>query len=89
MDYETLANKETIDKTIFALGERGIATMVVDNRAQALEKVKSLIPKGASIMNGSSTTLEQIGFVDYLKSGAHGWNNPRRARGRRKTDRGL
>ena len=26
-------------------------------------------------MNGSSVTLEQIGFVDYLKAGAHGWNN--------------
>ena len=26
-------------------------------------------------MNGSSVTLEQIGFVDYLKSGTHPWNN--------------
>ena len=26
-------------------------------------------------MNGSSVTLEQIGFVDYLKFGTHGWNN--------------
>ena len=26
-------------------------------------------------MNGASVTLEQIGFVDYLKSGTHGWNN--------------
>ena len=26
-------------------------------------------------MNGSSRTLEEIGFVDYLKSGQHGWNN--------------
>ncbi len=26
-------------------------------------------------MNGASVTLEQIGFVDYLKSGEHGWNN--------------
>jgi len=26
-------------------------------------------------MNGSSITLETIGFVDYLKSGEHPWNN--------------
>lgn len=26
-------------------------------------------------MNGSSRTLEEIGFVDYLKSGTHGWKN--------------
>jgi hypothetical protein len=40
-----------------------------------LEKIKELIPRGASVMNGSSTTLNEIGFVDYLKSGEHGWNN--------------
>lgn len=26
-------------------------------------------------MNGSSRTLEQIGFVEYLKDEDHGWNN--------------
>jgi len=26
-------------------------------------------------MNGSSTTLTEIGFVDYLKEGIHGWDN--------------
>jgi hypothetical protein len=26
-------------------------------------------------MNGSSRTLEEIGFIDYLKSGNHGWKN--------------
>ena len=26
-------------------------------------------------MNGSSRTLEEIGFVKYLKEQAHGWNN--------------
>lgn len=26
-------------------------------------------------MNGSSITLDQIGFVEYLKSGEHKWNN--------------
>ena len=42
---------------------------------EALEKVKLFIPKGASVMNGSSRTLEEIGFVEYLKSGTHGWKN--------------
>jgi hypothetical protein len=26
-------------------------------------------------VNGSSVTLQEIGFIDYLKSGTHGWNN--------------
>ena len=75
MNYETLANTEAIQKAIKALAERGIEAIGVNNRAEALEKVKSLIPKGASVMNGSSRTLEEIGFVDYLKSGNHGWKN--------------
>lgn len=75
MDYKTLASTETIKKLIKNLAERGIEGIFVENRKEALEKIKSLIPQGASVMNGSSVTLEEIGFVDYLKSGVHGWNN--------------
>lgn len=75
MNYETLANTESINEAIEALAKRGIGATVAENRLEALEKVKSLIPTGASIMNGSSRTLEEIGFVDYLKSGNHNWKN--------------
>ncbi len=75
MNYETLANTEAVQKAINALQERGIKAVFVQSRMAALEKVKSLIPKGASVMNGSSRTLEEIGFVDYLKSGNHSWKN--------------
>ena len=49
--------------------------MLVETGKEAMEKIKELIPKGASVNNGASRTLEQIGFVDYLKAGQHGWNN--------------
>lgn len=75
MNYETLANAEAVEKAVKALDERGVKVVVVGGRAEALEKVKLLIPKGASVMNGSSRTLEEIGFVEYLKSGDHGWKN--------------
>lgn len=75
MNYDTLASKEAISKTIDALRERGIEAIVVNDRAEALETVKSLIPKGVSVMNGSSRTLEEIGFIDYLQAGDHGWKN--------------
>ncbi len=48
---------------------------IVETKEDALAKIKELIPAGASINNGSSTTLQQIGFVDLLKSGTHEWNN--------------
>ncbi len=75
MDYETLAGRETIEKTAAALRERNVEALIVDTKEQALEKIKELIPEGASVMNGSSVTLEQIGFVEYLKTGKHGWDN--------------
>lgn len=75
MDYDTLASKESVDKTISALNTKNIETTLVSTGADALQKIKKLIPPGSSVMNGSSVTLEQIGFIDYLKSGDHGWNN--------------
>lgn len=75
MDFNTLADTATITKTIDALKGRGFDAEIVQTGAEALERVKALIPAGVSIMNGSSTTLNQIGFVDYLKEGTHGWNN--------------
>src|SRR6266478_2357503 len=75
MKYDTVATKESIDKTVKGLGSRNVLTTVVKNGAEALDKIKELIPQGASVMNGASTTLDQIGFIEYLKSGSHGWNN--------------
>ena len=75
MDYTALASKEIVDRTVLALTANHVEAVVVKNGAEALEKIKSFIPQGASVMNGSSVTLEQIGFVDYLKFGTHGWNN--------------
>lgn len=74
-DYSTLASPETVAKTIAALKTRNIEALVVDTKAAALEQIQQLIPPGASVTNGSSTTLQEIGLVDYLKSDRHGWNN--------------
>ncbi len=75
MDYTKLASAEKIAKTAEGLKPRGFQPILVENGANALELIKTSIPKGASVMNGASTTLEQIGFIEYLKSGEHGWNN--------------
>jgi hypothetical protein len=75
MDYTKLASEESLAKTVEGLKSKGYDPIVVGNKEEALAKVKELIPVGVSVMNGSSVTLEQIGFVDYLKAGQHGWNN--------------
>jgi len=75
MIYDAIPNDNNVSKTADALRERGMEVFIVNDRSEALEKIKSLISVGASVMNGSSRTLEEIGFIDYLKSGKHGWKN--------------
>lgn len=64
-----------MDKTLQNLKSKNYDVQVVEKAADALEAIKKIIPANASVMNGSSITLEQVGFVDFLKSGQHNWNN--------------
>ncbi|MDD5773510.1 MAG: lactate utilization protein [bacterium] len=75
MSYNVLPPKEIIEKTIKAVKDRNVTVYFENTKEEALKKLKNLIPAGAEIMTGGSTTLEQIGFADYLKSGRHPWNN--------------
>jgi L-lactate utilization protein LutB len=79
MTYDTLPSEETIARVVAALKEHGVEAIVVNNREEALAKMKELIPAGASLDNGASRTLEEIGYIDYLKEGKHGWNNLKEA----------
>ena len=75
MDYIKIPNNETIEKTIGALKNHGIDVIFVENKEQALKEILKNVPEGSKIMNGSSTTLIQIGFSEMLKSGDHKWKN--------------
>ena len=74
-DWDKILGDEELDEAVKNIESRGIKVIVVENKEEALEKLKSLIPKEASIANGSSTTLNEIGFVSYLQEGDHGWKN--------------
>lgn len=75
MNYDKIASPKILSETEKALADRGFLPETVATGADALARIKELIPKGASVMNGSSRTLDEIGFVNYLKEGNHGWNN--------------
>jgi len=75
MKYEIIPSDETIKKVSLALHARNVTTIIVDTKEEALEEIKKLIPKGAEVMNGSSTTLKEAGFMDYLGGDANGWDN--------------
>ena len=73
MDYIKLTSKKSLEITSKALKKKKYLVEVVEDAKTALEVIKKLIPKGATVMNGSSVTLDQIGYFDYLKVGVHGW----------------
>ncbi len=75
MDYTTLPPRATVEKVVANLKDRNIEGSIVETKEDALAKIKEWIPAGASVMNGASATLQEIGFIDYLKSDTHGWNN--------------
>jgi len=62
-----------IGKTIKSLKDKGYEVSHVQTASDVLNEIKKIIPDKASVMNGSSVTLEQIGYLDYLKSGEHKW----------------
>ncbi len=59
--------RERLQRTFKALEARGFHPTYAPDRKTALAAVLDLIPKGASVAHGSSTTLQEIGLVDVLK----------------------
>jgi hypothetical protein len=59
------------------LKRRNIDLVYCPDGAAAVACLLSRIPAGATVMNGGSTTLEQIGFLDALKDGPYDWLRPR------------
>ena len=75
MTFKDLAENDAVKKTQKALEKKGYDVVVVESKEKALKEIKQSIPDGASVMNGASVTLEQVGYTDYLKSGKHKWDD--------------
>ncbi|MCL9817973.1 lactate utilization protein [Natronocalculus amylovorans] len=70
---DSLPSDDEITATVDALTEHGFVVEVVDSTDEALALLTDAIPAGASVMNGHSTTLEEIGFMEYAAEGDHEW----------------
>ncbi|KAF9181190.1 hypothetical protein BGZ51_001961 [Haplosporangium sp. Z 767] len=75
--YQHPASNETVEKARQGLEAKGFKVHVVNNKDEAFDKVRSLIPAGSSINSAHSTTLEEIGFINYLMEDNHPWDNIR------------
>src|SRR5438309_1851300 len=70
------ARNRVYDALAAALAARGIGFAYAPDRAAARDYLCSRIPPGASVMNGGSATLEEIGFLEVLASGRYQWLRP-------------
>lgn len=75
-DYSKAASPERLQSAKAALESKGFKVTVAQNKDEAFETLKTLIPNGASLNVAHSTTLEEIGFIDYL-IGETPYNNVR------------
>jgi L-lactate utilization protein LutB len=72
--WNLLPAPEVVEKTVQEIKKRGINVIVASDGVEALSVLKKIIPVGAEVMNGSSTTLIEIGYEDYIAGGQSGWN---------------
>lgn len=73
--WSRIPAEQVIASSAAAIGARGIKVLLALDGLEALARIKELIPAGSEVMNGSSTTLIEIGYSDLLKSEQHNWIN--------------
>lgn len=64
----TLADEDTIQRTVAALNARDFETTVVDRGEEARDLLIGMVPEGAEIFNSTSETLDSIGYTEYLNT---------------------
>ena len=57
------------------MGKRGLRVLRARDRPEGLDALMGLIPRDAEVMNGSSTTLIEMGYESLLRSGKTGWRD--------------
>ncbi|MDD1678366.1 MAG: lactate utilization protein [Methanomicrobiales archaeon] len=71
--WSRIPSEQVVVHTVQNIEKRGITVIRTENAAEALAVLKNLIPPRAEVMNGSSTTLIEIGYEALLQSGEMAW----------------
>lgn len=66
MEWDKVADEETLAKAAKALRLKNIEVIIAENGNEAKEKLLSMIKEGSAIMEASSTTLKQIGAHEVI-----------------------
>ena len=72
---ERIPLPDAIGRAIKALQGHGFTVTPVEDGDRALAELQTMIPRGAEVMTGSSTTLIEIGFEDLIAGKKCGWKD--------------
>lgn len=73
--WNRMPDEATIEKTVAAIEARNIRVILVRTVEDALQTLIDLIPEGAEVMNGYSTTLVEMGYNRVLEENPKGWHD--------------
>ena len=73
--WSRMPDDATIERTVEAIEARNIRVLLADTAEDALRTVVDLLPEGAEVMNGYSTTLVEMGYDRALKENRKGWRD--------------
>jgi L-lactate utilization protein LutC len=71
--WNAVPSDEILENTVKAIESRGIKVTIAGNADDALAVLKKVIPEGSEVMTGSSTTLIEIGYEDYISGNLSRW----------------
>jgi len=66
MNWKSIPQDDILQKTVETLAENGINAEIVKTGGEAKQKVLSLIPPGAEVMNMTSVTLQTLGIAKEI-----------------------
>jgi L-lactate utilization protein LutC len=66
MEWNKLVEDAVVEKTAEALRKRGMEVTMANSSEEAKKKVLELIPEGAEVGSGSSTTLNEAGITKEI-----------------------
>lgn len=73
--WDKVPDEATIARTVRAIEARNVRVRRVASADAARDALLDLIPEGAEVMNGASTTLVEIGYERLVKENPKGWQD--------------
>ena len=73
--WSRVPDEATIDRTVQAIEARRVRVVRAATADEAKQALLDLIPGGAEVMNGSSTTLIEIGYEQLQQSNPKAWRD--------------